>query len=53
MTGEGHNQLHLLLNDFLPKIKELESIENIDKGELLVESISNDVKTYFEYFVSE
>lgn len=53
MTGEGHNQLHVLLNDFLPKIKKLGKVETGEDGEALLEQISADIDTYFEYFKSE
>ena len=52
MSGEAHDQLHIVLSEILTKISKLKEVDSPDAGKTYVNNLSKDIQTYFSYFKS-
>lgn len=50
MTGEAHNQLHLVLHPILDDIDNLQNVKSIEDGIAAVASLGKNISDYFTHF---
>ncbi len=51
MKGASHDNLHIYLQPLIGKIGELQEVESVEQGELLIADIEEHLQAYHSYFI--